>query len=521
MRSGISNWAKGVVLSLLWLACITSVAAQDTSAEDQAVVLQLLKTLPSCALACSSTYPPECPATRKACLCAPQSGKTLDCIFGSCTGWDVILSRRATSVACNEPFPQDGRILRKIAWACTGVGAFAVLIRFLGRLATAIRSSSTPASVASTRGFRGLWWDDTLLGLTFILMVGIMAMSEVALRHGFGDGPWVSEPSDLDLQGLLVFIGEPIYFAASASLKASFLFLFARIFAVGSGCTSQQRWGLPLGGPSSRLRDRWTLAGVLMWTHVVNVVATVTFILVVCFQCKPLYYFWKGWDGITQGSCINRKAVPLAHGLVSIMLDIWILIIPLCLLPALRVSFWTKIGIASMFCVGTLTTIVSAIRCVPVSRDINSSYSLTWNQTEVLKWTQIELATGIVCACMPGHGAIFARIVRRTKRLFGLSTTTGARTGRSNSDGVLTFGSSGPRSFYSAAVASAKRTGTTATGKAESSTGGGSDHHQGIEVTTEIAVSKEQPWGSTVELRNIGTGASDDYHQNLHGWEKR
>lgn len=234
------------------------------------------------------------------------------------------------------------------------MGTLAVLVRFGGRLATAMRSNSMAASSANTRGFRGLWWDDALLFITFIFMVGIMAMSEVALRHGFGDGPWVSGPSDLNLQGLLVFIGEPIYFATSAALKASFLFLFARIFAVGSSGTLQQRWGLPLGGPSSPLRDRWTLAGVLLWAHIVNVVVAVTFTLVVCFQCQPLDYFWKGWDGITPGTCINRKAVPLAHGVVSIMLDIWILIIPLCLLPALRVSFWTKIGIASMFCVGTL-----------------------------------------------------------------------------------------------------------------------------------------------------------------------
>ncbi|KAH8846261.1 hypothetical protein MCOR27_001145 [Pyricularia oryzae] len=519
MRSRVSNWATVLLLPLLLLShvCITPVAAQDTSAEDTAVVLQLLKTLPSCALACSSSYPPDCPATRKACLCAPQTGKTLDCIFSSCTGWDVILSRRATSVACDEPFPQDGRILRKIAWACTGVGTLAVLVRFGGRLATAMRSNSMAASSANTRGFRGLWWDDALLFITFIFMVGIMAMSEVALRHGFGDGPWVSGPSDLNLQGLLVFIGEPIYFATSAALKASFLFLFARIFAVGSSGTLQQRWGLPLGGPSSPLRDRWTLAGVLLWAHIVNVVVAVTFTLVVCFQCQPLDYFWKGWDGITPGTCINRKAVPLAHGVVSIMLDIWILIIPLCLLPALRVSFWTKIGIASMFCVGTLTTVVSAIRCVPVSRDINSRYSLTWNQTEVLKWTQIELVTGIVCACMPGHGALVARLVRRTKRLFGISTTTGASTNRSKSGGVRTFGSTGPRSFYSA---SAVRNGTVTTTKGAPSSVTGSQH-QGIEVTTEIAVSKEQPWGSTVELRNIGSGSSDDYHQNLPGWEKR
>ncbi|TLD08279.1 uncharacterized protein PgNI_07214 [Pyricularia grisea] len=518
MRSKFSNWAKGLLLPLLLLsqACVTSVAAEDTSAEDQAVVLQLLKTLPSCALSCSSTYPADCPATRKACLCAPLSGKTLDCVFTACTGWDVILSRRATSVACDEPFPQDGRILRKVAWACTGVGTLAVLIRFSGRLATAMRSNSMAASMANTRGFRGLWWDDALLFVTFILMVGIMVMSEVALQHGFGDGPWVKAPSDLDLQGLLVFIGEPIYFVTSAALKASFLFLFARIFAVGSGGSAQQRWGLPIGGPSSPLRDRWTLARVLMWTHIINVIVAVVFILVVCLQCQPLYYFWKGWDGITKGTCINRKAVPLAHGLASILLDIWILIIPLCLLPALRVSFWTKMGIASMFCVGTLTTIVSAIRCVPVSRDINSSYSLTWNQTEVLKWTQVELATGIVCACMPGHGALFARIVRRTKRLFGLNTATGTSTGQSNSAGLRTFGSTGPKTFYSASV---MRNSTAAPGNAGSSTSGLG--HQGIEVTTEIAVSKEQPWGSTVELRNISSGDSDDYHQNLPGWEKK
>lgn len=259
------------------------------------------------------------------------------------------MAKRATSAACGDPFPQDGRNLRKLSWACIGVVTVAVLLRVAGRLvASAGRSTGRTTSIATTRGLAGLWWDDALLLATYALVVAVMAMSEVGLSHGFGDGPWVSGPQDLQLQGLLVFIGEPLYFLATAALKASFLLFFARIFAVGSG--SHQRWGLPVGG----LRDRWALTGVLRWAHFANVVVAAAFVAVIFLQCQPLSYFWKGWDGIHQGTCINRKAVPLVHAILGIVLDVWILLIPLCMLPSLRVSFRTKMGIGSMFCVGTL-----------------------------------------------------------------------------------------------------------------------------------------------------------------------
>ncbi|KAL8375646.1 hypothetical protein RB595_006974 [Gaeumannomyces hyphopodioides] len=477
-------------------------SAQPTTAEDQAVVLQLLKTLPACVLPCSATYPADCPATRKACLCAPYQGATLDCVFQGCKGWDVILAKRATSVACGEPFPEDGHTLRKLSWVCIGIATFAVLLRVAGRLASAGRGGGDRARTA--RGVVNLWWDDALLLATYALMVVVMAMSEVALSHGFGDGPWVSEPEDLHIQGLLVFIGEPVYFLAAALLKASFLFFFARIFAVGS--STHQRWGLPLGS----LRDRWTLTNVLRAAHLANVVVAVTFVFVIFFQCTPLEYFWKGWDGIHQGTCINRKAVPLVHAALGIILDVWILMIPLCMLPSLRVSFWTKMGIASMFCVGTLATIVSCLRIPSLAKDIESSYSLTWNQTDVLMWTMIEMTTGIVCACMPGHGALFSRLIRRARNLFGVVTSTGG--------GTRTGGS---RSQSKSGVRGAARAGSAYLSRGtQSSTAGRGEIVAKTDVTVRQGAVGDQhtePWGSTVELRSLGSKSDEDGDGSLQG----
>ncbi|KAL8407026.1 hypothetical protein RB596_005500 [Gaeumannomyces avenae] len=459
-------------------------------------------------LPCSATYPADCPATRKACVCAPYQGATLDCVFQGCKGWDVILAKRATSVACGDPFPEDGRTLQRLSWACIGIATFAVLLRLAARLATAGRSAERPRT---SRGVVNLWWDDALLLATYAVMVVVMVMSEVALRHGFGDGPWVGEPNDLHIQGLLVFIGEPVYFVGAALLKASFLFFFARIFAVGS--SMHQRWGLPLGS----LRDRWTLTNVLRAAHLANLVVAVTFAFVAFFQCKPLEYFWKGWDGITQGTCINRKAVPLVHASLGILLDLWILMIPLCMLPSLRVSFWTKMGIACMFCVGTLATVVSCLRIPSLAKDIESSYSLTWNQTDVLMWTMIEMTTGVVCACMPGQGALFSRVIRHTRALVGIATSTvGTRTAgsRSRSKGHS-------RSRPSGGLGGGAR--GTGAGSAymsrgtQSSTAGGGGGRGEIVAKTDVTVQEGgvgdghgEPWGSAVELRSLEAKPGED-----------
>lgn len=71
-------------------------------------------------------------------------------------------------------------------------------------------------------------------------------------------------------------------------------------------------------------------------------------------QCAPRNYFWLMWDGQHEGRCININALGWANAIISIVLDLWILALPLSQLRSLRMHWKKKLAVALMFIVGTL-----------------------------------------------------------------------------------------------------------------------------------------------------------------------
>lgn len=70
------------------------------------------------------------------------------------------------------------------------------------------------------------------------------------------------------------------------------------------------------------------------------------------FSCRP---YARAWDAtITTGSCINRPALYVATAVSNIVTDLFILIIPIPMVVKLKIPPQQKIGLASMFAVGSL-----------------------------------------------------------------------------------------------------------------------------------------------------------------------
>lgn len=91
----------------------------------------------------------------------------------------------------------------------------------------------------------------------------------------------------------------------------------------------------------------------LLWgTVVFDVVYGTTFVLVSVLQCAPVDYFWLSWDGEHRGACLNSNAVGWANAAISIVMDFWMLALPLSQLRSLRLHWKKKIGVALMFGVG-------------------------------------------------------------------------------------------------------------------------------------------------------------------------
>jgi hypothetical protein len=97
-----------------------------------------------------------------------------------------------------------------------------------------------------------------------------------------------------------------------------------------------------------------TIRYLIYGTIVFNALMGVPFDLVALLQWHPIDYQWKRWDGEHKGTCINNNALAFANARISIVLDLWMLSIPMSQLVHLKLHWEKKIGVAMMFGVGFL-----------------------------------------------------------------------------------------------------------------------------------------------------------------------
>ena len=148
--------------------------------------------------------------------------------------------------------------------------------------------------------------------------------------NGLGRDVWTLAPETITAFGMYFYVLVVLYFAQITLLKMSLLFFYLRIF------------------PGDGTRR------VLYATVAFNAVFGVVFVFLAIFQCRPVSYFWEKWDGEHVGQCLDVNGIGWAHAAISIALDIWMLAIPLSQLRGLNLHWKKKIGVAIMFCVGTL-----------------------------------------------------------------------------------------------------------------------------------------------------------------------
>lgn len=78
------------------------------------------------------------------------------------------------------------------------------------------------------------------------------------------------------------------------------------------------------------------------------------FDILTVFQCWPISYFWTRWDLEHEGHCIGVEQLAWTINVVSIVLDFWMLIIPIFRLSRLQMKWKKKVAVILMFCGGLL-----------------------------------------------------------------------------------------------------------------------------------------------------------------------
>ncbi|KAI6760448.1 hypothetical protein HG530_009308 [Fusarium avenaceum] len=207
--------------------------------------------------------------------------------------------------------------------------------------------------------------------------------------------PWGLDDTLTVLSVYFIFV-EIFYVIGLVIVKAAVLCFFLRIF------------------PDNKFRM------VVKCTLAFNFLMGITFFVLIFFQTQPLSLFWEGWQKQQAHlvmSGITKLTLP--HAGLSLLVDVWMLVLPLTQLWGLGLKLRKKLGVIAMFSVGIFLTIVAAIRVSELVLFASSADLTVLNAQKAIIWSSIEICVGIMVACMPHIHHLVRHIAARVRKRNG------------------------------------------------------------------------------------------------------
>ncbi|ESZ93409.1 hypothetical protein SBOR_6202 [Sclerotinia borealis F-4128] len=359
-----------------WLSLLCAVLPVSIAAETLSLI-DIIQALPKCAVTCLTTAIADstCSLTDQQCICTnvPLNTQVDECVLGSCTVKETLTTKNVTSVACNAPV-RDKRELYN--WISNSF-VIASWLSYVARIAARFTSDTE------------FWWDDYMATVVMIAGIPSAVINVQGLTtNGLGKDIWTLTFQSISNMIRFFYAIELLYFAQVSFVKISILLFFLRLF------------------PKRKIRRT-------IWaTIVVNGMILIVFDVLAAFQCRPISFYWTRWDNEHAGVCLNINALGFTSAGVSIVMDIWMLILPMTQLYDLNLHWKKKIGVASMLGIGIIVTIVSILRLKSLILFSNTQ-NPTWDYVQVGYWSTIEICVGIICSSMPAMRLLLVRIFPR------------------------------------------------------------------------------------------------------------
>ncbi len=120
-----------------------------------------------------------------------------------------------------------------------------------------------------------------------------------------------------------------IYTASITAIKLSILALYHRLFATRTNIF------------------RWAVFATAGFTIVIGTSA----FFALLFQCRPIRAVWTK---VPNAQCLNKKDLTVVPGILNIITDFAILILPLPIIWNLQIGRWRKVALTGVFGLGGL-----------------------------------------------------------------------------------------------------------------------------------------------------------------------
>ncbi|KAI0205451.1 hypothetical protein F4808DRAFT_409268 [Astrocystis sublimbata] len=257
-----------------------------------------------------------------------------------------------------------------VAWIAT-----AAILFPLSAMAVGLRVLATYKRGASMK------LHDYLVFLSFLALIGYVSDVSVGVVHG-GYGIHATDlPLETLFTGLKTFwISEWFWATGVASFRLAILLLYIEIF--------QTR--------SFRLIAKGTaLIVILYW---------VACIITISVLCLPVEF---NWDRSLNGTCGNVFAIEVFSGAFNMVLDIWVVFLPLPTIWKLQLAPQKKLAVSASFALGLGTAGVNLGRLIQTIQCPVEDISFCVLNSSIL--VTAEITGGLLVACVPTYGVLLFR----------------------------------------------------------------------------------------------------------------
>ncbi|RFN49171.1 pth11-like integral membrane protein [Fusarium flagelliforme] len=295
-----------------------------------------------------------------------------------------------------------------------------ITVLILALLAVSLRF--TARTIQRTKIHR----DDWVIIVSMVLVAGTAGLAIAGGFYGAGKHIWAVEMEDLEQiykHKKILFGYTFLYSASCAMIKISILLFYGRIFSTAESVfriSTMFGYFLSISYP------------IVVWVTMGNV-------------CRPIEHFWTQFSG-TEGTCIDINKFFLALGIVNMVNDFYILLIPIPQIFQLQMSMRKRLGITSIMMLGGFVFAASVVR-IHFLTELTKTVDLTRAMGPVFIWSDLEPCIAIVSACLP-HLAPLRHVIRDR-----ISSTFGSQRGKGTSNSAKNGGggessSKGPMFTY-------------------------------------------------------------------------
>ncbi|KAI0132847.1 hypothetical protein BJ170DRAFT_263628 [Xylariales sp. AK1849] len=233
---------------------------------------------------------------------------------------------------------------------------------------------------------RGLWWDDYILILSWVLAFTCAVLSIHTVHLGYGKHTVDIPPENLatiSIRGLVMGI---LLILATGWSKTSFAVTLIRLV------------------------QGWQRTALWIIIVTMNFFLGISAITNVC-QCNPIEKPGSDSTGFGFGHCLPANVnifVTIFAGAYSAAMDLVLASMPWVLLWDLRMSKREKLGVAVAMSMGVFAAATGIIKCIKI--ESLGSLDFFYDGSALCIWSIAEIGTTIMASCIPVLRALVREI---------------------------------------------------------------------------------------------------------------